>query len=372
MKETSNSPTKNMKTIVLISVLFAVGVGIIVLAKYYVFRLGKAVNAEISNSYFYHSMKNIIVYAPDGNWFELDYVELEADRDSFVPLDRDFGKDNKSIFWKGKKQDVEYGTFFIDADGIPKDGNHVYSTLGWQKQLSVIEGANPKMYQRFDTGIDNWNRYWARDDAHYFYLDKKIDADYQSFRRINQTIAIDTNSIFAVIHKQLEDSIHVEEIREVVKKSVMLKGTIQSINENYAQIGNSIVLSNWKNEFAIIPFEAIRSTKVIDERNIFVDDQLISDGKLIQGVDIASFVVLQRDFFKDKNNAYYDAEIITGANATSFVILSDDYSKDSKHVFYKTKLVENASAQSFKYDYTTDLGTDGVKKFKAGKLITTN
>lgn len=361
-----------MKTIYLLSILFAVGVGIVVIAKYYVFRLGKAVNEQISNSYFYHSIKNIIVYAPDGNWFELGYVELEADKDSFVPLAREFGKDNTSIFWKGEKQDVEYGAFYIDADGIPKDSKHVYSTLGWQKQLSVIPEANPQTYQRFDTEIDSWNRYWARDDAHYFYLDKKIDADYKSFKRINHTIAIDTNSIFAIVDKQLEDGGRVVEIREVIRKSAILNGAIKSINADYAQIGNSIVLSNWKNEFAVVPFETINSTKVIDERNIVVNDQLISDGKLIQGIDIPSFVVLQRDYFKDKDNAYYDAEIIPGANATNFEILSEDYSKDSKHVFYKNNLVENASAQSFTYDYATNVGTDGTKKFKAGKLVTTN
>jgi DKNYY family len=371
MEEAYSSPNKNMKTIIVLSIIIAVG--IVVLAKYYVFRLGKAVNAEISNSYFYHSMKSIIVYAPDGNWFELDYVELNADKDSFVPLARDFGKDNKLIFWKGKKQDVEYSTFYIDANGIPKDDNHVYSTIGsWQKQLSVILEANPKTYEQFDTGVDSWNRYWARDGAHYFYQDKKINADYKSFKRINHTIAIDTNSIFAIVNKQVEDSGRVVEMREVIRKSSIISGAIKPINENYVQIGNSVILSNWKNEFAVIPFESIGSIKIIDERNVVVNDQLISDGKLIKGIDITSFVVLQRDFFKDKNNAYYDAEIITSAEAVSFETLSEEYSKDSRHVFYKTKIVENASAQSFKYDYATDLGMDGVKKFKAGRLITTN
>ncbi len=372
MKETANSPNKNMNTIVLVSVLFAVSAGIIALAKFYVFRLGKTVNAEISNSYFYHSMKNIIVYAPDGNWFELDYVELQADKDSFVPLDRDFGKDNKSIFWKGEKQNVEYGTFYIDADGIPKDKKHVYSTLGWQKRLSVIEEANPKTYQRFDTGIDNWNRYWTRDDAHYFYQDKKIDVEYNSFKRINHTIAVDTTSIFAIINNQLEDGVRVVEVRAVIRKSPIISGAVKRINDDYAQIGNSVILSNWKNEFASIPFASISSIKVIDERNIIVNDELISDGKLIPGIDIQSFVVLQRDFFKDKNNVYYDTEIIAGANAMSFKILSEEYSKDNKHVFYKNELVENASALNFSYDYATDLGNDGTKKFKAGKLIITN
>jgi DKNYY family len=371
MKEIFNSPNKSMKTILLLSVIFTVGAGIVVAAKYYLFRLGKAVNAEVSNSYFYHSIKNIIVYAPNGNWFELDYVELDADKDSFEPLARDFGKDNKSIFWQGKRQDVHYATFYIDADGVARDSNHVYSTGGWQKQLAVVPIANPQTYHRFDTGIENWNRYWYRDDKYYFYENKVIEADYKTFKRINHTIAVDTNSIFAVINKQVEDSSGVKEVREVVRKSSVLSGTVQAVNDDYARIGNTIILSNWNNEFSILPFDKINSLKIIDERNIVVNDQLISDGKIIPEIDIPTFTVLHRDYFRDKNIVFHNGSVIPGALVASFEILSEDYSKDSHAVFYKNQKVEDASPATFQY-YNADLGVDGTKRFKAGKLITTD
>ena len=360
-----------MKTVLIIVIILLVITSIVVAAKYTVFRLGKAVNEKISDSYYYHSIKNIIVYAPAGNWFELDYVELESDKNSFQPISRDFGKDQTSVFWKGKKQEVDFATFTVDKDEIARDDKHVYSSSGYDKKLKIIQGANPKTYQRFDTGVDSWNRYWARDDAHYFYLDKMVDADYPSFKRINNSIAIDTNSVYAIINKQVSDSLHVKEIREVVRKVSIPKGTVKAINSDYALIGNSVILSNWKTEFAIIPFTHIDSIHVIDERNIVVNNQLISDGKLYPEIDVATFTILQRDYSKDKNHVYFDGLLIEYADPKTFEILHDDYAKDQQHVFYKNQKVEQASPASFVYDYATGLGTDGKKKFKQGKLTKT-
>ena len=358
-----------MKIVFVIVILLMAAAGIVVLAKYTVFRLGKVVNEKISNSYYYHSIKNIIVYAPAGYWFELDYVELEADKNSFQPIATDFGKDNASVFWKGKKQEVDHATFHVDKEGIAMDSKHVYSMLGFTKQLMVIEGANPKTYHQFDTGVDNWNRYWTRDDTHYFYLDKLIDVDYNSFKRINNTIAIDTNSVYSIVNKQVEDSLHVEEILEVVKKVTLPDGTAKAINSDYALIGSAVILSNWKTEFAIIPFHHIDSIRVLDDRNIVVNNQLISDGKLYSEIEVATLAILHRDYFKDKYQVSFDGQLIESANPTRFEILSEDYAKDNQHVFYKNKKVENASPSTFTFDYATGLGSDGNKKFKEGKLI---
>ncbi len=355
-----------------IMVSLVVGLTILLLVRYFVFRLGKAVDEKLSHSYYYHSIKNIIVYAPAGNWFELDYVELEADKESFEPLAEDFGKDDTSIFWKGIKQPVDHASFYIDEEGLAKDSSHVYSKIGSSQELTPIDGANPLTYHRFDTGIDYWNRYWARDDTHYYYLDKKIDADYLSFRRINQTLAIDTNSVFAIIDMQLEDSGRVTQVREVILKSKIPKGSTTTIYSNYALIGNTVILSNWKNEFAMIPFSNIITQQILDDRNIVINGQLISDGKLYPEIDVTTFTVLHRDYFKDKSKVYFGGEVIDSAEPETFEILSDDYAKDSQAVFYKNQKVEGASASGFSYDYATGLGYDGTKKFKEGKLITAN
>ncbi len=360
-----------MKTVLIIVIILLAISSIVVVAKYTVFRLGKAVNEKISDSYYYHSIKNIIVYAPAGNWFELDYVELEADKDSFQPIAKEFGKDDASVFWRGKKQAVDYTTFTVDKDRIARDAMHVYSTNGYGKKLSIIEGANPKTYHRFDTGVEDWNRYWGRDDAHYFYLDKIVDADYHSFKRINNSIAIDTNSVYAIINKQVSDSLKVTEIQEVVRKVAIPQGTAKAINGDYALIGNAIILSNWKTEFVLIPFTHIDSMRVIDERNIVVNNQLISDGKLYPEIDVVTFTILQRDYFKDKNQVYFDGQRIEHADPKTFEILNEDYSKDNQHVFYKNQKVEQASPATFTYDFATGLGTDGNKKFKEGKLTKT-
>jgi len=142
------------------------------------------------------------------------------------------------------------------------------------------------------------------------------------------------------------------------------------INSNYALIGNTLILSNWKNEFNTIAFDKIEFLRVLDERTITINKILIHDGKVFPDADVESFVVLRRDYFKDKNSAYYDGQLIGNARASSFEVLSDDYSRDSENVFFKTNQLSGVVAKDFKYDYPTNLGTDGRNTFRDGKLIT--
>lgn len=359
-----------MKTFVILVVLIAgIGIGIAVLVKYYIFRLGKAVNKEISNSYYYHSKKDIVVYSPDGNWFELGYVEMKADKNSFMPIADEFGKDKSAVFWRGIIQDVDYTTFSVDEDFIARDSMRVYSSIGYGEQLMVIEGANPKTYHLFDTGVDSWNRYWNRDDGHYFYIDRMIDADYNTFKRINNTLAIDTNSIYVITSENPSDGLQSKNIQAAAKKHINPQGEVKVLNGDYALIGHSVVLSNWKTEFAIIPFHSIDTMRVIDERNIIVNNQLISDGKVYDKIDVATFKAFHRDYFNDKNNVYYDGQQIEGANVETFEVVFEEYSKDGQHVYYKTEIVAKASPTSFKYDYATGKGKDGDLNFKDGKLV---
>lgn len=354
-----------------ILILLVALISIIVFAKYYFSRLGEAVNKEISNSYYYHARKDIVIYAPNGNWFELGYVELDADKDSFRPIAEEYGKDNKSIFWRGKKQEVDYATFSVDEDFIARDSIHVYGTTDdyGKPVMAVIEGADPKTYHLFDTGIESWNRYWHRDGAHYFYMNSMIDADYKTFRRINNTLALDTNSIYVIVHNTL-GNLQAKDTQTVIKKHNNPQGEVKVLNNDYALIGSSLILSNWKTEFAIIPFPTVDTVTIIDDRNICINNQLVSDGKLYSEIDVASFKVIGRDYFKDKSHVYFDGQPIIDCDPETFEVVSEDYSKDSQHVFYKTQKLAMASPATFRYNYATDEGIDGKMKFKDGKLIT--
>ena len=354
-----------MKTLSILLVVILLVFGGIWMVKYYVIRLGKIVDNEVSKSYYFHAIKKKIVYAPMGNWFELGYTELDADPTSFKTLAEEFGKDDHSIFWKGVKQPVDFASFYIE-DNIPKDNQHVYDRNLTNTLLTIITGADPKTYKRFDTGVDTWDRYWFKDYQHYFYEDRELEVDYQSFKRINNTLAVDTNFVYAIVNSQTESGIT---NRGVIKKVGRMAGVVKAINSSYALIGNTLILSNWKNEFNSIAFDKIEFFDVLDDRNITINKILIHDGKIFPNVDVESLVILDRDYFKDKTSVYYDDQLIPNAQASSFEFLSDDYSRDSENVFFKTTRLPDVVAKDFKYSFATKLGTDGRNTFRDGKLV---
>jgi hypothetical protein len=353
-------------TLLLIGILSLLS--LIVVVSYF-YRIGKPVNVVLSDAYYHHAWKTKIVYAPMGNWFELGYTELKADPSTFIVLSREFGKDNTSIFWKSEQQSVHYSSFLIDAHGIPKDAAHVYYDFNSGDSLFVIEGADPQSYEPLPLDKNQTYNHWARDNNFIFLDGKKINADRQTFTLLNKTLAVDSTNIYSIV-TNYEQLIGSTGTTQVIKKVAKPGGTPKVISDNYVQIGNAIVLSNWKNDFSMIEFQRIDSVKIIDERNIIVNSTaLVSDGNLMDSVDINSIEILNRDFIKDKNHVFYDCSEIELADPASFTPVFESYSKDAKHAFYKNKVLEGADPTAFTYDYATNIASDGKLFFKDGVRV---
>lgn len=338
--------------------------------RYFLFRIGDPVNSKVSDSYFYHYRKNLIVHSPMGNWFELGYFESEADVESFQPINRDFGKDKKHVFWKGRKQAVDYATFEVDDSGIIKDKNHVYTTNGKEYNfLGIIEDADPKSYKVLDPSLPDHKRIsWFKDANAVFYRSKKIEGDPVTFKPLNDAIAVDANYIYSIIH-QRGDGMYALEVDEVIRKHKKIEGEIKVINDTYVQIGNAVVSAFTKDEFTLHTFETIKSTRSVDYFTVVVNDTLIYKGIECPEIDIESFESLSYDYSKDKKSVYYDGKKITGAAISDFEILSPDYAKDSKNVFYKNAVVEKADPKTFKRTSENGIWEDGKNKFRNGKIL---
>lgn len=332
-------------------------------------RMGDPVNKELSDSYYYHRWKSKIIYSPMGNWFELGYTEMEANPETFTVLSREFGKDKDSIFWKGKAQQVDHASFTIDENNIPKDAQRVYYNLRYSPGLTVIDGADPKTYKPYKLESLTYNQGWARDAESVFLYGKKVNVHGKTFARINQTLAYDSSYLYAIVEDYTSETGTSEDNTKVVKKIDKPVGTFEAINDFYARIGNTILLSNWKNDFSFLPFKSIDTVKIIDERNIAVNGIFVSDGKQMEDIDLASIEIIDRDFMKDKNSVYYDTQKIEEADPASFTPVSEFYSKDKQRVFYKTQALPNANPDKFSINYNTDTGSDGTYSFKNGQLI---
>ena len=338
--------------------------------RYFLFRIGDPVNDVVSDSYFYHYRKNLIVHSPMGNWFELGYFESDADVESFQPINRDFGKDKNNIFWKGRRQKVDYASFEIDALGIIKDKNHVYNTNGKEYNfLEIINNADPKTYQLLDPSLPDYKRNsWCRDADAVYYKNKRIKGDPDTFKPLNDAIAVDKNYIYSIIHQRGE-GLSLLEVDEVIQKHKRIDGEIHVINETYVQIGNCIVSAFTKEEFTLHTFGTIKSTKKIDYFTIVVNDVLIYKGIQCPEIDILSFESLDYGYSKDKENLYYNGKKIVGASVSSFEIISPDYGKDGENVYYRDAVVKEANPKTFKRTSEYDVWEDGKNKFKNGKIV---
>lgn len=110
----------------------------------------REVDGSISDSYFYLKGTGEIVYFPGGNLTEAGYKILDADKATFRPIARDFGKDKDFIFYKAKKlPQVDYATFVVEGDVI-KDIRQVYPVDGFD--MEIVECAGSRSYRHARTG----------------------------------------------------------------------------------------------------------------------------------------------------------------------------------------------------------------------------
>ncbi len=357
-----------MKTIlIIIGLLFLGFVGYIVSL---FMRVGKPVNATLSDTYYQHRWKNKIIYSPMGNWFELGYTELEADPETFTVLSQEFAKDRQQVYWKDKVQNVDLTSFTIDEQGTPRDAQHVYYHYDYGDSLHIIKNADAQTYETYKPVKQEWNYYaWGRDKNAIFLNGTKLDVDRTTFNVLNASIAIDSANVY-IIQRDYNQLGGARAEVQVLKKAVNPGGQPLVISENYVQFGNALGLSNWKVDFSMLTFDRIESVKIIDERNLVVNtDILVSDGERIDGVDIASLEIMNRDYIKDKQQVFYDRKKITEADAATFTPVYEDYSKDKNHVFYKDQILKGANPATFTYDFATDVATDGKLRFKDGVVI---
>lgn len=298
-----------------------------------------------------------------GNWFELGYTEMDANPETFLVLNREFGKDNSAVYWKGKRQLADVASFYLDENWIPKDRQYAYYlSTSWPDTMTVVQGANPTAYKPYILKDEKYNQGWFQDD-HAYYLDgHAVEVDYQTFQRLNQVLAIDTNHVY-ITHREEGKP------KTLIAKLENKGGEVIRVNDLYAQVGSQIVMGSWNAELTALDFEIINSVSVLDDVNIVVNGQLVNDGKLIGEVDVASLEILPGDYLRDRQHAFYDGNIIPDADPASFEMIYEAYSKDRQHVFYKTSILRDADPTKFKMDFAQGTGSDGVRTYREGELI---
>jgi hypothetical protein len=336
------------------------GIALIGAAVLYLYRIGDPVNPNLSNDYYHHAWKKIIVFSPMGNWFELGYHETDADPLTFQVIEREFGKDKNAVYWQGRKQTADVHTFRLE-DGIPKDAQHVYfDAKDYTWQLSIVAGADPTTYQRYPLPIKGDYTNWGVDKNSFFLEGQRVAVDRATFRILNRTLAVDTAAVYAILRPT-------ETMRVEIKSHRRPAGTATVLNELYAQIGQTLVHSSWRTPYSEIAFEAIRDLQWLNAENVIVNGKhFVQLGESVANVDVASVEIIDHDFMKDQQRVFFRAKEIPGADPATFTIVFEYYSRDKNFVYFQNQKLEGAVPSTFVYQFNTGLGTDGTRYYRDG------
>jgi hypothetical protein len=68
---------------------------------------------------------------------------------------------------------------------------------------------------------------------------------------------------------------------------------------------------------------------------------------IVEGVDSASFMPINREYAKDKKDVYWETTIIHGADPSTFVPFGKLYSKDWQKVFWREREIQGADPHTF-------------------------
>ncbi|MEO1052544.1 MAG: DKNYY domain-containing protein [Bacteroidota bacterium] len=300
--------------------------------------LGKPVDANISDSYFYNPSRTDVIYSSMGNWFELGKSPLNADAETFKVFNRHIGKDKDKAYYQWLAvdyADLDLESFHAKKEdwmwhiGLDKHRVYVFNRDvidgEWQLITKVIEEADPQTFIQIDL-------HWAEDGQRRFYRDKVIDVDYSSFEVINNFFTKDSSQVYLY----------------------------------------------YQDRFAPIAAEA-KSTEKIDDLHIrdashvyvFLDylrREEIAKLKTIPYTDFNRVKISEKYHLVVEDRVYYHGVLVEGANAEALKVISEQYAKDDQHVYYEGLLVEGADAETFHFDEGQFIYRDKNQKYREGKV----
>ena len=171
-----------------------------------------------------------------------------------------------------------------------KDRLHVYyidQVLGF----GIIKGADPKTYELVKDHIN-----WARDKDHYFYADRMINADRNTFAFVNDYFLKDKDSVYV--------SPNIGKFKSILPNP----GNVETINKQYIRIGNTIYFPSFRQDSEVVTnsFDKIDKIRIINQDIIGINNNtILSRGKKFKydQVDADSFQLFPID---KKNSAYAD------------------------------------------------------------------
>lgn len=280
-------------------------------------------------------------YARDKNNIYYQYRKLEiTDIESFSYINGQLAKDKYHVYYEDKQlsnTDIDITSFTSDGR-CTRDKKNVYSNIPKANHLKEyylerIENADPNTY----TKLEYW---WAKDDLHYFFSNKKISVDVNTFKILNESVGFDKDSIYYFIKTN--------------NRSYKYTGTIRTIADNIYYDNNTIFNFSTVLQPPTFAIKNPLSLNIVKEYNpnvFFVDNSIFWNLKQTDAsqIDVSTFNVIDKVFAKDRHKCYYLGKDINGADSNTFTPVKSVFSKDKDHVYFKLDILTDADPNSFEF-----------------------
>ena len=254
---------------------------------------------------------------PDGEGF----IKLpNIDRNSFITLSEEFGKDKNGIYYIGEK-----------IDGINPNNVRVIEEMG---QDNYILQSENNYYLTFNSNSDLYDRKNDKIEA------KKINnlnIDFSTFKYFEiLNYYKDKNSFYYHSDndlKKIKSEIDVKSAEKVLELNDFVKdknnlyyfsnGKINKINLNI-DVNSLVFLDNNSSSY---------SSYIKDRNNVYFVDNKNGKVKIVKNADKNTFQIVNGNYGVDRKNVYYDGEKLDSVGIEGLKIFDDNYLKDNKNVY---------------------------------------
>ena len=276
----------------------------------------------MGDTYYFRDKNNIFVIKysndfPDGEGF----IKLpNIDRNSFITLSEEIGKDKNGVYYIGEK-----------INGINPNNVRVIEEMG---QDNYILQSENNYYLTFNSNSDLYDRKNDKIEA------KKINnlnIDFSTFKYFGiLNYYKDKNSFYyhsdndlKKIKSEIDDKSaeKVLELNDFVKDKNNLyyfsNGKINKINLNI-DVNSLVFLDNNSSSY---------SSYIKDRNNVYFVDNKNGKVKIVKNADKNTFQIVNGNYGVDRKNVYYNGEKLDSVGIEGLKIFDDNYLKDNKNVY---------------------------------------
>ena len=276
----------------------------------------------MGDTYYFRDKNNIFVIKysndfPDGEGF----IKLpNIDRNSFITLSEEFGKDKNGIYYIGEK-----------IDGINPNNVRVIEEMG---QDNYILQSENNYYLTFNS---NSNLYDRKNDKIEAKKINNLNIDFSTFKYFGiLNYYKDKNSFYYRSDndlKKIKSEIDVKSADKVLELNDFVKdknnlyyfsnGKLEKINLKI-DVNNLEYLDDGNSTF---------SNYLIDGKNVYFVDNEHGKIKIVKNADRNTFKVVNGNYGTDRKNVYYFGEKLDFVGLDGLKIFNEGYLKDKKNVY---------------------------------------